>query len=322
MTGAMTPPAASNRQPDMAEATEAARTLALTAGELSLNVAPTVGGAIAAFSVGAVPILRRTPPLALAERRAGLCGSYAMIPYSNRIADAAFDFGDERFQLARNFGDNPHSLHGNGWQRAWTVVSAAPDAAVVALDHDPQESAARAAEWPFAYRGEQRFVLTPQGLAVTLCLENRDDRPMPAGFGLHPYFDRPGAYLRFAASRVWQSDGRVLPTGRMTVPQSWDCRTMRRVDGIGAVDHCFEGWDGTAEIAYPERRILIRIKTDPVFGKLVVFRADERDFFAVEPVSHMVDAVNRVETGDHGLRVLAPAERMEGTVRFDIERLP
>ncbi|MCE7030401.1 aldose 1-epimerase [Jiella avicenniae] len=305
----------------MAGATAADGTLALAAGDLSLRVAPAVGGAIAAFAAGDVPLLRQTPSHALAERRAGLCGSYVMIPYSNRIADAAFEFGGARHRLARNFGENPHCLHGNGWQRAWRVVSATRSEAVLGLDHDPAESAARATEWPFAYRAEQRFSLTPEGLAVTLRLENRDDRPAPAGFGLHPYFDRAGAHLRFEADRVWQSDARVLPTVRTKVPAGWDCRTMRPVDGVGAVDHCFEKWDGTAEIAYPDRRILIRIEADPVFGKVVVFRADERDFFAVEPVSHMVDAVNRMATDDHGLRVLAPGERMEGTVRFGIERV-
>lgn len=305
----------------MADATDATRLVTLAAGDLAASVAPAVGGAIVAFTKADIPILRQTPPHALVERRAGLCSSYPMIPYSNRVADAAFRHGGERFQLARNFGDNPHALHGNGWQRAWTVISAAPDAVALALDHDPRESAGRVAEWPFAYRGEQRFALTPQGLEVTLCLENRDARPMPAGFGLHPYFDRAGAHLRFAASRVWQSDQRVLPTTRTPVPASWDCRAMRPVDGVGPVDHCFEGWDGTADIAYPDRQIRVRIEADSVFGKLVVFRADERDFFAVEPVSHMIDAVNRMATDDHGLKVLAPGERMEGTVRFGIERI-
>ncbi|WAP70626.1 aldose 1-epimerase [Jiella pelagia] len=305
----------------MAQSDLKAGLLSLMTGDLALTIAPRVGSAIAAFTARGINILRHTPSEALLDRRAGLCGSYAMIPYSNRIADAAFSFGGEHFELARNFGANPHSLHGNGWQRAWTVVSATATEATLALDHDPAEGAERAAEWPFVYHAEQRFTLTPKGLALTLSIENRDERPMPAGFGLHPYFDRAGAHLRFSGSRVWQSDARVLPTERMAIPAAWDCRDMRAVDRIGAVDHCFEGWDGITEIVYPNRRIQIRIQADPVFGKLVVFRAEERSFFAVEPVSHMVDAVNRMAVDDHGLRVLAPRERMAGTVRFGIESL-
>ena len=291
----------------------------LGAGDLAVSLVPGVGGAIAGFSRAGVPIFRQTPPEALVAGRAGLCGSYAMIPYSNRIADAAFAFAGTSYQLARNFGDNPHSLHGNGWQREWAVASASADKVVLALDHDPSEGAERAVEWPFAFHAEQRFVLTPAALSVTLVIQNRDVRPMPAGFGLHPYFDRAGAQLRFSSSRVWQSDARVLPTERTVIPAGWDARAMRDVDGMSAVDHCFEGWDGTAEIAYPDKALLIRLSADPVFAKLVVFRADERDFFAVEPVSHMVDAINRMETDDHGLRVLAPGERMQGMVRFGIE---
>jgi aldose 1-epimerase len=47
-----------------------------------------------------------------------------------------------------------------------------------------------------------------------------------------------------------------------------------------------------------------------------------RDFFAVEPVSHVNNAVNRPDIADHGLRVLGPGERMTATVRFGVEALP
>ncbi|MBP0616452.1 aldose 1-epimerase [Jiella mangrovi] len=306
----------------MTQPSEMPECLRLTAGDLRLSLAPGVGGAITGLTRRNVPILRETPPEALLERRAGLCSSYAMIPYSNRIADAKFSFGGERFQLARNFGDNPHSLHGNGWQREWTVVSAASETAVLCLDHDPGESPQRQAEWPFAYRATQRFVLEPSVLTITLTLENRDTRPMPAGFGLHPYFDRAGASLRYEAGTVWQSDARLLPTVRSPVPAGWDATKSRAVDGMTDVDHCFEDWNGPAEIAYPGRDegqgIGIRIIADDLFSKLVIFRADARDFFAVEPVSHMVDAVNRMDVEDHGLHVLSPGERLEGTVRFEI----
>ncbi|MBO0903239.1 aldose 1-epimerase [Jiella sonneratiae] len=306
----------------MAAASNPSVLVELAAGDLAVRIAPAVGGAIAGFSRAGVPLLRETPAAALADRRAGLCGSYAMIPYSNRIADASFRFGGEAFRLARNFGDSPHSLHGNGWQRAWEVAAARADFVTLTLDHDPAESPARAAEWPFAYRGEQHFSLGLATLSVTLVVENRDGRPMPAGFGLHPYFDRAGAHLSFAAERVWQSDARLLPTGRSAVPVGWDCRALRPVDDVSAVDHCFEGWGGTAEIVYPERNILISISADPVFSKLVVFRADERSFFAVEPVSHMVDAVNRGDTADNGLKTLAPGERLCGTIRFTVADAP
>jgi hypothetical protein len=64
-----------------------------------------------------------------------------------------------------------------------------------------------------------------------------------------------------------------------------------------------------------------RIEADPVFGHLIVYVPPARDFFAVEPVSHMNNAVNRPDVTDNGLRHLAPGERLTGSVRFSVEAL-
>ena len=69
-------------------------------------------------------------------------------------------------QLPLNFGDHPNSLHGLGWQRAWTVIEAGADTAVLVHDHDGGDG------WPWAYRAEQRFELGEDGLSVTLTLTN------------------------------------------------------------------------------------------------------------------------------------------------------
>jgi aldose 1-epimerase len=54
----------------------------------------------------------------------------------------------------------------------------------------------------------------------------------------------------------------------------------------------------------------------------VVYVPAGRDFFAVEPVSHMNNAINRPDIADHGLRVLLPDERLTAKVRFQVESLP
>ena len=50
--------------------------------------------------------------------------SYPLIPYSNRIAHGRFSFQGIEHQLALNFGDHPHSIHGNAWQSPWQVDEA------------------------------------------------------------------------------------------------------------------------------------------------------------------------------------------------------
>lgn len=293
----------------------------LRAGDLAVDIAPAVGAAITAFSRGPSEIFRPTPPTAIGERKVRQTSSFPLIPYSNRIADGRFSFGGETFELAKNFGDHPHPVHGNAWQREWRVERAEPSEASFSLEHDPERDGAD--EWPFAYRAVQDVVLEPECLTIRLSVENRDRRRMPAGFGLHPYFIRqPGASLRFNAGDVWRTDERSLPSERMVIPADWDYSTMREMAEMPPIDNCFSGWDGSADIRYPQENVLVAIEADPVFGHLVVYRPKGRDYFAVEPVSNMTDAIHHMDdVPDHGLAVLEPGGRLEGTVRFRIGTL-
>ena len=91
--------------------------------------------------------------------------------------------------------------------------------------------------------------------------------------------------------------------------------------GKPRLDNCFAGWDGRAQITYVQEKIALSIEADPLFGHLVVYVPTERDFFALEPVSHMNDAISRPDPAAHGLKILKPSERLTAQVRFDVEVL-
>ncbi|WP_343234566.1 aldose 1-epimerase [Microvirga splendida] len=291
----------------------------LRSGSLSLDLAPSIGGAIAGFRHDGVTLMREIPEQALREGLVRQTCCYPLIPYSNRIAHGRFSFEGVEHRLALNFGDHPHSIHGNAWQRPWQVVEADDARCRLALTHRPDGDEAKG--WPFAYRAEQLFAMSPDGLVLTLSLENEDHRAMPAGLGLHPFFPkRPGVRLQFAAERVYPNGEDSLPLDGVPVPDDWNYRTMREL-GEPRLDNCFAGWNGTARIAYAQENIALRIEADPLFGHLVVYVPAERDFFAVEPVSHMNDAINRPEPSRHGLKVLQSGERLSAQVRFGVEVL-
>jgi aldose 1-epimerase len=263
--------------------------------------------------------MRETPEQTLREGLVRQTSCYPLIPYSNRIAQGRFSFEGVEHRLALNFGDHPHSIHGNAWQRPWQVVQADDARCCLVLVHRPEGDEARG--WPFTYRAEQLFELSPNGLTLTVSLENEDDRTMPAGLGLHPFFPkRPGVRLQFSAERVYPNGEDSLPMDSISVPDNWSYRTMREL-GEPRLDNCFVGWDGTARIAYIQEKIALSIEADPFFGHLVVYVPDGRDFFAVEPVSHLNDAINRPDPASHGLTVVKPGERLKAQVRFGVEAL-
>src|SRR3990167_7559562 len=58
----------------------------LQAGDLACELEPRLGGCIAGLWLGDVPVLRSTPAAQLASAREA--GSYPLVPFSNRIAQA------------------------------------------------------------------------------------------------------------------------------------------------------------------------------------------------------------------------------------------
>ena len=137
----------------------------------------------------------------------GLAG-FPLLPFCNRIAYGRFRWQGRDYQLARNFGDHPHTIHGVGWQSAWTVAAVSNRSATLELRHRPDR------HWPFACTAELRLTLAERELHVALRLTNRHNAPAPAGLGLHPFFPRATFHtLQFNAGGVWLS-GPELAAGR------------------------------------------------------------------------------------------------------------
>ena len=64
---------------------------------------------------------------------------------------------------------------------------------------------------------------TTIGCTMRMALENLEDRPVPAGIGLHPFFVRDAdTELTCRTEAVWPADAEVLADERIAVPPDWD----------------------------------------------------------------------------------------------------
>lgn len=275
---------------------------------LRCDLAPALGGSIAGLWLDDIPVLRSTPGPAL--QQASAAGSYPLVPFSNRIGHASFSWAGRRHTLTANGAPEPHAIHGVGWQRPWTVLLAEARQAHLAYIHQAD------AAWPFAFAAEQVFELSDQGLALRMTLTNQSHWPMPAGLGMHPNFvKRPDSHLRFAATGRWEMDAGRLPTHRLPATGlDTDCAALD-------VDHCYDGLTGDVTL----RDALLRTRIRSSLDRLVVFTNPGRDFVAIEPVSHVNNAVQLVQRADLsaatlGLRELQPGESMTANMHIQVER--
>ena len=282
--------------------------ITLSEGGLRCEVKPALGGCIAGLWLDGIPVLRSTPANALLSVR--LAGSYPLVPFSNRIGHATLKWQGTSHPLVQNNGPEPHAIHGIGWQRPWQVLEQDGQYLMLACEHRSD------AAWPFAFDASQTFRIHGGALELTLSMTNQSALPAPAGLGWHPYFSkRPGSHVAFRATGRWEMSADKLPTHRQPSPGlDADCTTLD-------VDHCFDGWDGAVEL----RDEQLRTRITSTLGRLVVFTNPGRDFVAIEPVSHVNNAVNLLQAGAAdedalGIRVLAPGESMSAQVSIQVER--
>jgi aldose 1-epimerase len=295
----------------------------LAAGPIRVVLSPEAGGAIARFAVERagtlVDIMRPPHAAALAEANARALASYPLVPFSNRIGRAGFRLDGRAYRLNRNFLPEPHAIHGDGWQHAWQVEAASSDRAILTYQHGGAD--AGGAGWPFRYRARQRFTVDAGGLTVEIGATNLEDRAWPFGCGLHPYFRvTPAMRLTAALPSVWLWDTLKLPVVKVPTPPSWDFAAGRAVAAL-SLDHCFAGWNGRAEIVWPELALGLTLEADALFGHCVIAvlpSSEAPDVVAIEPVSHANDAINLLDGGDagNGLISIAPGATIAGRVRF------
>jgi aldose 1-epimerase len=264
----------------------------LEKGPARLVLAPEAGGAIAAFSVGGRDVLRAAPA---GTADALDTGNFPLVPFCNRIPNGRFAFEGREVVLAPNLGGHPHALHGQGWRGTWTVERAGAAEETLFYTH------ARA-DWPWAYRAEQRVVLGEAGFRVALSVTNTDETAMPAGLGFHPYFPRrPGATLTAGHDGVWMIDADVLPTTHHAGSWGPDWAAGAGVEGHDLIDHCYTGWNQRAVLSAPGAPDTV-ITASPECRWLHVYVPPGQDFLCVEPCASRPNPFGEGETGMVTLR--------------------
>ena len=293
--------------------------IVLRTGPLSVGIAPEAGAAFTRFDLlsGAskVDILRpaRAPRLGEPPSLAG--SSFPMIPYAGRLRAGRFEFDGRTIQYPLNALPETNSSHGDGFTRPWALTTLERHRAV--LDILPVPSA------PIQYHCSQAIELGEDRLEVRLTIRNLESRRIPIGVGLHPYFaNRRGAILRARLPTLWNWDSALMPTY-----SEGNARLGEFEQGMAgaqlpvAAQYC--GWNGAAQIEWPEERIQVQLLTRPALEHVVIWAPVGEEFFCFEPINHATDSFNlcKLRPLDMQPLVLDPGESYEQAFTFIVSEL-
>jgi len=285
-----------------------------------LEIAPELGGSIVNFQVDingeTRPIIRQVNnPENVLD-----CGSFPLVPFSNRIKNGEFTWNDREIKLPINMPPTPHAIHGSGWQHPWQIVEQSDTKLVIEYrNHCP--------EWPFDFVATQTFELEAHTLTVRSTLQNLSNETMPAGLGAHPYFTRTAqAKVSCDLPQMWAVDDECLPTEMVaSVFAANDEHTITIDEHV--LDNAFMNLQSEAnqpaQITWPEWQVQATLSASDNCRFLIIYSPENEDFFCLEPVTHCTDAFNKYQAGeaDTGIQILEPNAMLKTEMQIDVRAL-
>lgn len=276
--------------------------LTLESGNNRLKLVPQLGGSVAAWDrnsgLGWTSMFR---PWNGRADDLYTVACFPLVPWSNRITRGGFEQDGRFHSIAPNRENEAYPIHGDGWLQSWSLQHQESDRIVLSLE------SRNFAGNPYHYSATQTFTLLPEGLTVDLTVTHLGVEPLPYGLGLHPYFPRnTSTSLRFKSTGVWLAGDDPIPVSySKDLPPTFDYNHPAPLAGP-LIDHCFDGWDGEAEIAYPDKGIVLTMQMENSPGYTLMYRPPQYDYFCLEPITQPIDAFHM--PGRPGLVELSKGE--------------
>jgi aldose 1-epimerase len=284
-----------------------------------------------------VELLYSAPNFANEPGRGTGSGIPLLFPFPGRARGTRLEYGGRVFELppGDEFGN---AIHGFVFNRPWEILEQTPTR-LVAWFQASQVDPGLLEHWPADFRIAAKYELRGNSLSSEFVIENPDDRPLPWGFGTHPYFRLPLSAETDAAERRTQA-GRC----RVTVParEHWELVDMlptgKRRPATGAYDIRgglefsatqlddvftalqFDRDTCTTTIGDPQSGAMLVMEFDKPFSTCVVFNPPHREAICIEPYTCVPGRFG--EKGgiplEQALSILPPGESARLRVRIEL----
>lgn len=282
-----------------------------TAGddELTVHIAPELGGRISRIRFRGIDLLQPRPPVATRFGDFGW-GSFVMAPWCNRLPAGPL-LGFEREGYLTTNCDDGTAIHGLVHDIPWRrVTDSRLDATI-----EP-------GNFPWRFRMQSAIDVAGSTLTYQLSLQNADDAAMPAGLGWHPWFNATNSDLALSvnAKREYDFDEGYIPedyphlqvdaehrVSSLHTPQ-WGSHKLYTALG-----------SHTIPLLWAESGVSAVLSFEGPVDHVLVYAAEELHAIAIEPQTHAPDGIRRLREHLPGaLTLLEPGEQLDVTYRLQV----
>lgn len=255
-----------------------------------------------------------------------------LFPYPNRIAGARFEWEGRTVQIPAGcvpFDASGNAIHGFCIDRPWRVTKSS-EHAVTGSFQLSIDAPDRLDYWPTDAAIEVRYELRGACLRCDVRVTNPSNRPLPWGFGTHPYFQLPlsdrshaeRCRIEAPVHRVWTLTA-CLPDGsQKDASGSARLASAPEFGGLKLDDvytnPAIQNGQVCSRLIDPVAQLAVEQRTSADFRELVAFTPSWSQSVCLEPYTCVTNAINLQQQGvDAGLRVLPPGDTWCGWIEIE-----
>lgn len=235
--------------------------------------------------------------------------SALLSPWVNRVRNGNYSFEGRNYQLPINEENLGNAIHGLLARKPFSYQIEGSKA-IVRFVYQAEEKA-----YPFPFETTLTYEFDANNVFhMQFEAKNTGEGNMPFACGWHPYFKLPEGELpdwkiRFESLSKFHSDSQMIPMREEPYDASHGVNL-----GEETLDNVFRliPMDKHRTVFESGQSTLTLEQSSIDFPFLVVFAPDNENCLAIEPMTANTDAFN---TGD-GLRILAPGEKFQSTVKI------
>lgn len=279
-----------------------------------------------------IEALWQHPEFAGGQQRPSGSGIPLLFPFPGRIAGGRFEWAGRVYKLPEN-DHRGNAIHGFVHERPWRVIERS-ETRVVGEFQATRDAPEIVALWPADFRIRARVELAATTLRLDFTCDNPDSKPLPCGFGTHPYYRVPlggtrgdDCVVRLPVRSRWELI-ELLPTGkRLEVADGAALRAGRPYGELrfddAFTDLEFDGGWMAASITDPDSGTRLTTRASAGFRECVVYTPPHREAICIEPLTCVPGAILLQPQGiESGLRVLAPGESFSVAMELALEPVP
>ena len=292
------------------------------------RIVPAAGANMFSLMYGSKELLYQPP--ALKDLPGYFYGTPLLYPTPNRVRNSTFNYNGDTFKFDSN--ENGNFLH--GLILAQEFEYGKPEVVEAGVKFTSwihvNSSTAFYKKFPIEHNLRVEFLLEKDGIRISYTVQNTDDKPLPYGFALHPYFnifgERKETLLWIPAEARMEAEA-LLPTGTL-LPMQHNAYNIFKPTSLDKLelDDVFYGMVPERPSGYKSlhEHVKVSLQASEEFTHAVVFTPSNEPFFCIENQTCSADAHNLHSKGyekEAHLLIVPPHSSSSGSIKMIIESI-